>query len=94
MFIGFVNFYQCFIKGFSKIVALITYLLKITTLSKELAPKVFWAKNNRFISNDGSRTNKIFVSLSKNLMYILNIKLIVELILLTPNAKKVFNHLK
>ena len=65
VFIGFANFYQYFIQGFSKIAILLTSRLKITGLSKS-APKAFKADDNKVVGGNGSRTNGIVVNLSKN----------------------------
>ena len=37
IFLGFANFYQCFIQGFNKIAGLLTLMLKITKLAKNLS---------------------------------------------------------
>ena len=98
MFICFINFYWFFIEGFSRIVALLTFILKITRLSN-LAQKLLKADNNEVVEVDG-RANKTVMNLfnknnkSKNLIHMPNIGAIKKYIFLTPNAKKTFNHLK
>ena len=58
-----------------------------------MALKVFKANDNKVVSNAGSKINKMVINLFRNLMYMLYIKAIKELIFLTFNAKKTFNHL-
>ena len=48
VFIGFANFYQHFIQGFSRIAAPLTLLLKATGLL-DLAPKAFKANDNEVV---------------------------------------------
>ena len=98
VFIGFANFYQCFIQGFSKIAVSLTSLFKTTESSEKLAPKAFKADNNEIIGV-ASRANKTVVNLSKNeksknWTHILNIGAIGEPNFLTLNAKKAFNYLR
>ena len=98
MFIGFANFYQRFIQGFSKIAALLISLLKTTGSSDESAPKAFRADNNKVVRDDSGRANGTVVNLSKNkksrnLMRMPNIGAMGKPNFLTPNAKKAFNHL-
>ena len=57
MFIGFPNFYQYFIQGFSKITALLTFMLKTTGSSKKSISKTFRANDNEVVG-DGSKTNE------------------------------------
>ena len=64
-----------------------------------MAPKIFKIDNNKVVSNNSSRTNKIIVNLSKNnkferLMYMPNIKAIEKSIFLISNTKKAFNYLR
>ena len=97
MFIGFANFYQRFIQGFSKIAVLFICLLKITRSSYKLAPKAFKADDNKIVSDGGSKANKTVVNLSKNnksrnLTCMPNIETTRESNFLTPDAKKIFNH--
>ena len=99
VFIGFGNFYQCFIQSFSKIAIPLISMLKITKLFKKLASKSFKAGNNKVVEGGNSRANKIVVNLSKNnksrtLIYIPNIKAIKKPTFVTSNAKKIFNYLK
>ena len=65
VFIDFVNFYQRFIQGFSRIAVLLISLLKTIGLSEELALKMFRADNNEVVGVD-DRANKMVVNLSKN----------------------------
>ena len=100
MFIGFANFYQRFIQGFSRIAALLTLKLKATRLSKESAPKVFkTGKNEVFESSDRANetvvdSSKFKNKKSKKLTRMPNIGAIGEPNLLTPNTKKAFYHLR
>ena len=98
MFIGFANFYWRFIQSFSRIVALLTSLLKTTELS-ESAPKAFKADDNEVVSGGSGRANGTVVNLSKNeksrkSICVPNIGATREPNFLTPNAKKAFNHLR
>ena len=98
VFIGFTNFYQRFIKGFSRFTTLLTFLLKITGLSK-LAPKTLRVNDNEVVSSNSSKANKTFVNLSKNkksknLMRMPNIGAIKKPIFLIFNTKKAFNQLR
>ena len=93
MFIGFTKFYKHFFQSFSKITALLIFLLKITRLYKNLASKVFKANDKKVFDDNNGKPNKIVINLSKNSMHIPNIKIIKEYIFLTLNAKKVFNYL-
>ena len=52
----------------------------------------FKADNNKVVKMD-RKANKTVVNLSKNLILMPNIKAIEEIIFLTPNVRKVFNHL-
>ena len=95
VFIGFANFYQHFIKSFTRNITLLTSLLKIIKLSK-LALKAFKIDNNKIVDSDGGRSNEMFINSfknkkSRNLIYELNIGAIRESIFLIPNAKKIFN---
>lgn len=47
VFLGFPNFYQCFIQGFNKIAALLTLMLKTTSGT---SPKL--ADNSNFLTSD------------------------------------------
>ena len=99
VFIGFANFYQRFIQGFSRIAAPLTSLLK-TTGSLESAPKVFRADDNKVVDGGGGgRANRTVVNLSKNeksrkSTRVPNIEATGEPNFLTPNAKKTFNNLR
>ena len=61
VFIGFANFYQRFIQGFSKIAAPLTSMLK-TTKSSGLAPKVFGVEDEVV---GGGRADKTMRNSSK-----------------------------
>ena len=91
VFISFANFDQRFIKGFSKIIAPLTSMLKTTGLSKKLATKTFRADDNEIVSNGGS--SETVRNSSKKLTHMPNIKATGESNFLTPDAKKTFNHL-
>ena len=98
VFIGFANFYQHFIQGFSKIAALLTSILKTTRSSEELAPRAFRTSNNEVVGG-GGRVDETVVNLSKNekfrkSTYMPNIGATGEPNFLTPNAKKIFNYLR
>ena len=97
VFIGFANFYQCFIQGFCRIAVLLISQLKATGLSY-LVPKAFKADNNEVV-RIGDRANRTVVNSSKNeksrnSTCVPNIGAIEESNFLTPNAKKAFNHLR
>ena len=99
MFIGFTNFYQRFIQGFSKIAILLISLLKTTGSSKELTPKAFKVDGNEVVGGSSDRTNETIVNLSKNkksrtLTHVLNIRAIGKSTFLTLDAKKAFNYLR
>ena len=99
IFIGFTNFYQRFIQGFSRIAALLTSILKTTESSKESAPRAFRAGNNKVVEGSSGRADKMVVNLSKNkkskkLTCVPNIGATGELHFLTFNAKKIFNYLR
>ena len=98
VFIGFANFYQCFIRSFSKIAAPLTFLLKTTGLS-DSASKAFRADDDEVVGNSGSKANETVVNLSKNnksrnSSHVPNIGATGEPNFLTSNAKKTFNHLR
>ena len=97
MFIGFANFYQRFLWNFSKIVILLTLLLK-TTISLDFVLKAFKA-NDMEVVEISDRANETLVNLSKNnksknLTCMPNIGATVELNFSIPNIKKAFNQLK
>ena len=98
VFIGFANFYWRFIRGFSRIAILLTFLLKIIG-SSNWASKAFRADDNKVVSDGGSRANETVVNLSKNnkfrnLMCVPNIGAMKKSNFLTPDVKKAFNHLR
>ena len=93
-FIGFVNFYQRFIQGFSRIVVLLISILKIIGSSKELTPKTFKADDDKVVGGGGGRANETVRNLSRKLTRMPNIRATGELNFLTPNVKKAFNHLR
>ena len=95
IFIGFANFYWHFIQVFNRGFILLTSLLKITELSK-LASKAFKIDDNEVVDDNGDKTNKTLVYLSKNkkfrnLMHMQNISAIRKTKFLNPNAKNSFN---
>ena len=97
LFIGFANFYQCFIQSFSKIAAFLPLLLKTTGLL-DLASKTFKVNDDKIAGVD-NKANKTAVNLSKNeksrkLTCVPNIEAIGEPNFLNPNIKKAFNHLQ
>ena len=99
VFIGFANFYRRFIRGFSRIAAPLTSLLKTTGSSEESAPKAFRADDDEVVGGGGGRANGTVVNLFKNeksrkSMRVPNIEATREPNFLTPDAKKAFNHLR
>ena len=62
MFIGFANFYRRFIRGFSRIAALLTSILKMTGLS-QLALK---GADDKVVGGCGSRVDETMKNLSKS----------------------------
>ena len=99
MFIGFANFYQRFIQGFSIIATPLTFLLKTTGSSEESASKAFRADGNEVVGGGSGRANGMVVNLSKNeksrnSTRVPNIGATGEPNFLTPDAKKAFNHLR
>ena len=96
VFIGFANFYQCFIEGFSRIEALLTSILKMTGLS-DLVPRLLGA--NKIIRGGGkaletiknlSKCKKSKNAKSENPTHI-NTRAMRELIFLFPSTKRAFN---
>ena len=97
MFISFANFYKRFIQDFSKIAALLTFLLKSNRSSK-WAPKVFKANDNEVVSDDDSRADRTVINLfinekSKKLTPFPNIGATKEPKILTLNGRNTFNYL-
>ena len=92
------NFYWRFIRGFSRIAAPLTSLLKTTGSSEESAPKAFRADDDEVVGV-GGRANGTVVNSSKNEISrnstrVPNIGATGEPNFLTPDAKKAFNHLR
>ena len=99
VFIGFDNFYRCFIQGFSKIAVPLTSMLKTTGSSEKLALRAFGAGNDEVVGGDGGKADKTVVNLSKNeksrkSTCVLNVGATGEPNFLTPDAKKAFNQLQ
>ena len=95
MFIIFVNFYRCFIQGFSRIAATLTFMLKTTGLFEDLAPKTFMTDNNEVVGGGGDgRANEMVRNLSKKLTCVPNIRATGKSNFLILDAKKAFNHLQ
>ena len=69
-------------------------MLKTTGSSKELAPKTFRANNNEILGDGGGRANETVRNSSRKSTRIPNIGATGEPNFLTPNTKKVFNHLR
>ena len=66
VFMGFANFNQCFIQGFSRIAALLIFLLQTTGSSDESASKAFKADGDEVVGGDDSRANETVINLFKN----------------------------
>ena len=101
MFIGFANFYRRFIRGFSRIAASLTSMLKTTGSSEESAPRAFKAGNDEVVGGGSGRADETVVnsSTSKNeksrkSTRMPNIGATGEPNFLTPDAKEAFNHLR
>ena len=101
VFMGFANFYWHFISSFSKIIILITSMLKTTRLFEKLALKAFRANNNEIVEGSSGRVDKTVVDLfksknqkSKKLTHMPNIGATEKPNFLTPNVKKTFNHFR
>ena len=99
VFIDFANFYRRFIRGFSRIAALLTSLLKTTRSFNELALKAFRADDNEVVGGGGSKADETVMNSFKNKKSrkstrVPNIGATEKPNFLTPDAKKVFNHLR
>ena len=104
MFIGFANFFRCYIGNFSKIAVPLISILKTNKLSKILHPKAFRTDGNKVVRGvDGNRANEKIKNLSKSKTSkneksgnptCTNIRVTREHIFLTPGARKIFNLLK
>ena len=94
MFIGFANFYRRFIRGFSRIAALLTSMLKSIGLFEELTAKTFRADDDKVVSSGSGKANETIRNLSRKSTRVPNIGATREPNFLTYNAKKAFNHLQ
>ena len=101
VFIGFANFYWRFIQGFSRIVVLLTSILKITGLFEESASRAFRVDNNEVVRGGSGKANKTIMDSSKSKneksrksTRMPNIGATKEPNFLIPNTKKAFNHLQ
>ena len=61
LFIDFANFYQHFIRDFSRIIILLIFLLKTTKLLNSVY-KAFKADNNKIVDSSSNRANKTAVN--------------------------------
>ena len=67
VFVGFANFYRRFIRGFRKIAAPLTPILKTTGSFEVLAPRALGADNNEVVGgSDCGRVEETFKNLSKS----------------------------
>ena len=91
VFIGFANFYQQFIQGFSRIATPFTSLLKMTRLS-DLPQR---NDDDEIVGGGGGRNLSKFKK-SKNAKSGIQIRIraMEEPIFLTPGAKEAFNQLR
>ena len=104
VFIGFANFYQRFILGFSRIAPPLTSILKTSESPKELARKVFRADINEVVGGGGGRADETVRNLSKskksknnkseNSTRVPNIGATEEPTFLTSDTRKAFNFLR
>lgn len=102
VFIDFANFYQCFIKSFSKIAISLISILKTIELFNKFILKTFKNDNNK-VAGSGNGANKMIKNLPKskksnnikckNLTSIANIEATEKSMFLIFNNKKSFNHL-
>ena len=97
VFIGFANFYQRFIQGFSKITALLISVLKINGSSKKSALGAFKAGNKDVVEGDNNKTvvdsSKFKNEKSRKLTCISSIRNMEKPNFLTLDVKKAFNYL-
>ena len=92
VFIGFANFYQLFIRDFSRIAVPLTSMLKTTGSSEKLAPKTFRTDDDEVVGGGGG--SETIRNLSRKSTRMPNIGATGEPNFLTPDAKKAFNHLR
>ena len=92
VFIGFINFYQYFIRDFSRLATSLTLILK-TTQSSDLAPRKL--RTNEVIRGGGKANNRNLSKESKNAKFSIQIyiRAMEEPIFLILDAKEIFNQL-
>ena len=104
VFISFANLYQRFIRGFSKIAASLTSMLKTTGSSTKSASKAFRADDNEVVGGGGGRVDETVKNSSKSkklkndkseiLTRSLDIGATREPRFLTSDAREAFNRLR